>query len=782
MNNRPDFREPMYPVHFEEEVHLRDYIKVLSSRWKLVTVVFLAIALSTSLYTLSVKPVYQAQSLLKISDQGGVQGVLGDLSALTQTSSPIETEIEILKSRSLGAEVVRRLKLDLSIERSSSGRLDRILKKIGFRKADDNSPPKVNILEVPDELLGETLQLKVEGQTSGFRLLHGKDLLLQGRAGEMTEKGTVRFSIALNGTPQDTAEYFMTRLDLREATEDLLENIRISQVGRNTQVIKISYQDADPVRATDILRTLQEAYIERDVGEASREASATLDFIEQQRAQAKDRLEGTQDALDDFKVRTGAVALSQEAELLVERISDMEVEANQLLVTSKGMDLLVRSLEQEGGITAGLGETLGFQSPEFTNLVSGYMGIQRKRADFLKVYTRDHPVIQSIDAQVVLAAEQIRATASAIKGAMGNREEAIRNVLETYRVKLEALPDIERQLAKLARDVLIQEKVYSFLLEKEQEVRIIKASAVSKVRVVDPATVPTKPLKPKPARNILLGMILGMMLGVGFAFFTEYFDDTIKSDTDVESLVGVPLYGTVQFVKEARDRRKQERPHLVIEEPRSPVTESFRILRTNILFSRVKGSPGVITVSSPGPGEGKSFVVANLAALSSYAGKSTLVIDADLRKPQQHVVFGVSAKPGLAEVLTGKMSLEEAIQRSPKGRPDLLAAGSIPPNPSELLGSEEMRNLLEDLKQRYEFIVLDSPPLGLVTDPALLMKLTDLGLVVARAEKTFKAALTHTAESLKRLSPDLQLGILINAAKDAKRYGYKYGKEYGGKG
>jgi tyrosine-protein kinase Etk/Wzc len=783
MNERIDNRPHNSSIHFEEEVHLRDYIKVLSSRWKLVAYVFVAIVVATSLYTFGMKPVYQADTLLKVSDKRGAQGVLGELAAVTQTANPVETQIEILKSRSLGAEVVKRLDLDLSVEKTGNGFARLILRKFRLLKADDDLVPRVELLDLPDELIGENLLLITGGKPGYFSLSHEKKLLLKGPVGEMVENGNMRLKLVFDDPATPDSEYHLTRIDIRQATQGLLKRLKVSQVGRNTQVVRVSYQDVDPVRAAMVLDTLQEAYIQRDIGEAATEANATLDFIMQQRTLVKDRLERAQEALDDYKVRTGTVALSQEAELLVQRISDMEVEANQLLVTRKGMDLLVESLGREGGISAGSTEALGFQSPEFTDLVSGYLGLQRKRGELLKEYTSDHPVIQSVDAQILLAADQIRATASAIKGAMRNREMAVKGVLDTYRAKLDTLPDIERQLAKFAKDVLIQEKIYSFLLEKEQEVRIVKASTVSQIRVVDPATVPIMPIKPNKKRNILLAVILGMMLGMGCAFTLEYFDDTVKSDSDMELLVGVPLYGTVPFLKEARDRRKQRKPHLVIEEPRSPVTEAFRILRTNILFSRVGESPKVVTVTSAGPGEGKSFIVANLAAISSYAAKRTIVIDADLRKPQQDVVFGALQKPGLTEVLTGKINLAEAIQNTSQGMPSLLAAGSISPNPSELLGSTYMGNLINQLKKDYEFIVIDSPPLGMVTDPALLMTHTDMGLIIVRADVTRKRNISRAVDTLRKTSPDKQLGIVINAGRFSGEngYGYNYGKAYGGK-
>ncbi|MDT8396824.1 MAG: polysaccharide biosynthesis tyrosine autokinase [bacterium] len=769
----------MQNSHFEEEVHLRDYIKVLHRRWKLVLFTFLAIVLATSLYTLGMKPVYQADTLLKVSDRAGAQGILGELAAVTQSSNPVETEMEILKSRSLGAEVVRRLALDVSVSKTRTGAARRILRRFGLLPADDMNVPEVEILDMPGELLGKPLLLEIGEDSGSFRLLDKRNVLIEGRAGGVAEKGNIRLKVVFDKPVPPKSEYYVIRIDIRQATENLLEAVKVSQVGRNSQIVRVSYQDVDPARAALVLETLQQAYIERDIGEASREATVTLDFIEQQRTLARDRLEGAQEALDDYKVRTGAVALSQEAQLLVQRISDMEVEANQLLITRKGMDRLVESLGTEAAISHGGTEALGFQSPEFGDLISGYLELQRKRADLLKEYTTDHPVIKSLDGQVLLVADQIRATAAAIKGAMRNREGAIKDVLDSYREKLDTLPDMERQLAKLAKDVLIQEKIYSFLLEKEQEVRIVKASTVSQIRVVDPAAVPLNPVKPKSRRNILLGLVLGLMLGMGLAFFIEYLDDSVRDAEELESRVGVPVYGTIPFVRKAFERRKEKKPHLVIEEMYAPVTEAFRTLRTNIFFARGGERIRTLAVTSPEPGAGKSFVVANLAALSTLLGKKTLVIDADMRHPQQHIVLGVEQKPGLSEVLVDRMTFQDAIKKDHIKNLRVLTSGKIPPNPAELLGSPAMKELLDELREHYDLVIIDTPPVNLVADALLLTRMADFTLMVARSAVSSGKEIERALSQLATMDVK-NYGMILNAVRRVEMgYSGKYYR-YGG--
>ena len=775
MNKQSDFQQSPHPVYFEEEVHLRDYFKVLRRRLKALLVIFAVVFFAAALYTFGMRPVYQAETLLQVTEESRGPTILGDLAELTRGAGAAETQIEVLKSRSLLSEVVRALGLDVSLSGISRNPLSRFPGLLGSGRESVFDLPSVVRLDVPQQFLGERLFLVFDGSGREYTLFQEKKGFLKGRVNQL--EAARGFAIEVRWeNPRPGAKFIIVKHDLREATGNLLGNLRVSQVGRNTGVVRAAYQSTDPKKAAAVLETLNRLYINRDVEERSREAIAILDFITGQLGQVRRDLERAQDELDEYKVRTGAVALSQEAELLVQRISDLEVETSRLDIQRKGLESLLEGIGRgEVSFAAGTA-ALDIQSPELGILVQDYAELMKNRSQLLLDFTEENPAVVDLDRQIELVSGQIKATAGAILSGTARRLEAVSGVLQTYRRQLAKLPEVERVLAKFQKDVLIQEKIYSFLVEKEQETRIVKASSISGIRVVDPPTVPLEPVKPKTRRNLLLGLILGLMLGVGGAFFTEYLDDTIKEDDEPEAMVGVPVYGRFPFLKEARDRRREKRPHLVIEQPRSPATEAFRILRTNILFSRVGESPKVITITSSGPGEGKSFVVANLAAVSSLSAKKTIVIDADLRKPQQHIVFGADQRPGLAEVLTGKAVLADTIQNLSQGLPSFLSAGSIPPNPSELLGSPYMKQLLELLKKEYELIVLDSPPLGLFTDPALLMKHADMGLIIVRAGMTRRDSIGLAVDTVRRTSRELQLGIVINAVKyRGGEYGYRNG-------
>lgn len=791
INNRSDYRPTPHPTHFEEEVHLRDYIKVLRRRWKLGLGTFLSVFILTVLYTLVMKPVYEAETLLQVSIGARGPAILGELAGLSSASNPVETEMEILKSRSLAAEVVKALGLDV-IVRPEVGFLSKLTARVfpGANKSNVHPStssgqgrstsnvsaghlPIIEDLVVPPELMGEELALVFDDSGQKYTLIYDGRELLTGTIGKPARSGDVQMEIR-PGFSRPRASYKLTKKDIRVAAANLLGNLKVSQVGRNTGVVRLTYRSTGANRASTVLETINRLYVNRDVSEASRDAVATLDFITEQVREVRENLGGSQTLLDDYKVKTGAVALSQEAQLLVVRISDLEVEINRLDVQQKGFDSLLGSMGS-GSVALAVGmSALDIESPELAALISDYSRMVRKRMELLEEYTPQNPAVMALENQTELVSSQIKTTATAIRNSISRREEAVRGVLGNYRRQLARLPEVERNLAKLQKDVLIQEKIYSFLLEKEQETRILKASTVSNIRIVDPPTVPIKPVKPRKRRNAALGFVLGLMLGVGLAFFTEYLDDSVRDSEDLQSRVGVPVYGTIPFVQKAHDRRKMKKPYLVIEEMKAPVTEAFRTMKTNLFFSKEGKDLKVVTVTSPDPGAGKSFVVANLAALSALLGKRTLVIDADMRHPQQHIVLGVSQKPGLSEVLVGHMSFEDAVQMDHVKELKVLTSGSIPPNPVELLGSDSMKELLAKAADSFDMVIIDTPPINLVADPLHLTRMSQFTLMVARSADTTVKELEKAINQLRAIQVE-SFGIVLNAVRPVEMgYGKKY--------
>ncbi|OYY25783.1 MAG: hypothetical protein B7Y63_09920 [Sulfurovum sp. 35-42-20] len=315
--------------------------------------------------------------------------------------------------------------------------------------------------------------------------------------------------------------------------------------------------------------------------------------------------------------------------------------------------------------------------------------------------------------------------------------------------------------------------MYSYLLEKRSETAIIKASTVSKNRIIDRALLPEFPIKPKRKLIVLVGLILGLILGIALAFLREFLDDRIKEEEDVTKHTNVPILGNIPHIKESNEKV------FVSSSPKSAIAESFRNLRTNLQFM-AKGTQGhVIAVTSTVGGEGKTTVCINLGAIMSMSDKKTVILNLDMRKPTLHQRFGLTNEHGMSTLLAGRTKLADAIQHTEYANLDVISSGPVPPNPSELIQSELMEKILEKLREVYDVVILDTPPVGLVTDARTLMHFADTSIYVVRAGYSKKVFLKNV-EKISTFKDISGLGILLNDAKMHKNnYGYGYGYGYG---
>jgi len=324
-----------------------------------------------------------------------------------------------------------------------------------------------------------------------------------------------------------------------------------------------------------------------------------------------------------------------------------------------------------------------------------------------------------------------------------------------------------------------------FLLQKHEEARIVRASTISNINVVDPAIVPDTPVKPQKKKNLVLGLLVGIMFGVGAAFFIDYLDDTIKNEEEAKRALNWPLLATIPAIDRdpGTDEAVGARAQLVVlNSPKSSISEAFRGLRTAIHFSSVNRDTKVIMITSSFPGEGKSTIAANLSLTFAQAGNRVIIIDCDLRRPSLNTIFKHSRNPGITEVLAGDVMLGDALHSTGIENVSLLTAGTIPPNPAELLCSESMRTLLGQLRNSYDIVIIDAPPVIPVTDAPLLTSLTDMVVVVVEAGRIPLAAAKRMQELLTSVQAPVA-GFVINdrTALIADTYGY-YGKSYYGKG
>jgi capsular exopolysaccharide synthesis family protein len=375
-----------------------------------------------------------------------------------------------------------------------------------------------------------------------------------------------------------------------------------------------------------------------------------------------------------------------------------------------------------------------------------------------------------------------------------DNERSLKVLMEQQKKEAIEISKIEVEYKPLKRSAEQEEKMYSVIASRQKEIDITGPMKTNNVRVLERAIVPGAPVRPKPVQSLMLGLLLGLGTGIGLAFAIEALDNTLKTQTDVEQLLGTPVLGLVPLIGavpggdagEVSDHLR-ERDLGVFLDPKSVAAECCRSIRTNILFMSPDRPLKTIVVTSPSPQEGKTTTAINLSVTMAEAGGRVLIVDTDMRRPRLHRSFGVPNQTGISTVIVGKATLEEAIKRTDVPNLDVLPCGPVPPNPSELLHTDRFAAVLADCGKLYDRIILDSPPTSAVTDPAVLGNLADGVVLVIKAGETTRDSATHARRQLVSAKVRL-VGVVVNAIdfsnpaygydyyyRNYYRYGYTYG-------
>jgi len=747
------------PSWQEEEIHLSDYLNVLRRRRSLFYLVFFVVFTLVTLYTFLVTPVYRATGTLYVHDEKGKLDLLGEL-GLGQ-SSPIEAEIQIIQSRTIAEEVVRRLHLDWLVEEKSEDLSGRVL--------DFSSSAEEPVY-----------QIKLTGK-GRYTVLNSDDKPVgEGRSGELLQGDG--FELLLTDLPdQPGAGFRLTLLPFNQTVRSLRDRLQVSELGKKTNILSLSYSSIRPIEARDVINTLVQVFQERSVDLKTQEARKSLEFIASQLKNVRQKLDKSEKELETFKRKSGLVQLDTEAESFIERLADTEKQQAALKIRKKQLEFAVEAITDALAQKKDYTPTVMANDPVVAGLAQKLVEYDVQKKALLGEYTLEHPALKSLLQQVAGVQKSILATYRSNLLDIEQQQSGLQAELDRYDQQLKQLPEAERQLLQLTRQTQANVGIYTFLLQKHEEARILHASTMSNVDIVDPAITPDKPDKPNKKKNLLLGLIVGLMLGVGAAFFREYMDDTLKDAEQVKQLLGVPALSNIPFLGD-KSASPKDRLHTLVSQldPKSPSAEAFRVLRTAIHFSTIKQDKKVLLIVSALPGEGKTTVSANLAVTLAQPGQRVLVIGCDLRRPSLHEFFTGHKVPGLTEVLVGDSDFDSAINRNGAPNVDFLSSGSSPPNPVELLGSKPMSSLLSELRSRYDHIILDAPPLLPVTDAIVLSDLADLVLVVYELGRNNRKFTLSLRDKLADVQAPVA-GCVLNdkLEKGASYYGGYYGGYYG---
>ena len=535
----------------------------------------------------------------------------------------------------------------------------------------------------------------------------------------------------------------------------------------------------DPFLIVDILNAAGLALRDHGAEKVRESARLNEEFIQTQLDNSSGTLVTSRDALRDFKTSREFTTLSLQERTLAstsERIANEREGWDQQRLVLTALDNTIRTSGVRGAdLSAVLAEL-----PPNTNrqVVSVIDAIQRRQIEERTMVQEErlndgHPRLLAVRAEIdTLAGDLQEATGASIR-VVQDRLDLLADQDEELRIQMAEFPELESEMATLEAQIQIDLQSRQFILSQLYQARITRGAAAPYVDVLDPA-VGSTPL-PGPGRvAVVLGALLGLILGIGAAFFLEYLDRTVRTSSDVESLLGIPVLGVIPSLRRLDDDVEgaaalagRGRPLVVAMDPLDPAAEAYRNLRMNLMFMSSDEEPiRTVLFSSPGPSEGKSTTAVNFAVMLAQQGQRVLMIDADLRRPSLHRALDLLREPGLTNLLIGGAEPRETVRPNVLPNLDFLPSGPFPPNPSELLNSKTMVRLIEEFEGRYDQVIIDSPPVLAVTDAAILAVHTDGVVIVLRSGETEQRAAERAVDQLRRLGVRV-FGAVLNAVSTA---------------
>jgi succinoglycan biosynthesis transport protein ExoP len=577
---------------------------------------------------------------------------------------------------------------------------------------------------------------------------------------------------------------------VEQAAQILVGRVTVVPV-KNSRLAKLSYQDADPVRAQRIATAMAETFVAMNLSDAQQSTGTAVDWLNSQLDKLKEGLDSSEIALHEYKLDKKILSTDIDAQSNILR-EEMQQLSSALTATRIKREELAARHGELGKVKADdpseLPATELLQSAVLQRLRESYiMSLRERDALLASGKGANHPDVRAADGSVATTKSALLAEIRNIQGSVARdltvvrRQEAgLSGLLQTAKDSAFDLNLLAIEYNRLNRTKENSEKLYSVVLERTKEGDLARMLQVNNIRVAEAPTLPRAPIRPRVPVNVLLGFVAGLVLGIGAAFGREMLDRSVKTQADLEGL-GLMFLGLIPAISRdgvkkskyygyGRRRRKQEKEDaielnadlIVHQAPLSGPAEAARAIRTNLRFMAPDEPFRILLVSSASPSEGKTTVASNLAIAMAQAGQKTLLLDADLRKPRIHRIFGKSNDAGLTVALLDRSILTDELVATDVPNLSVLPAGPIPPNPAELLQSEKFAGLLAELRERYDRIVIDSPPVGPVTDAAVLTTQVDGTVLVVRAFRTHRDVVANAKRTLQAVGGRV-VGAVLNA-------------------
>eukprot|EP01012_Entosiphon_sulcatum_P010015 TRINITY_DN15787_c0_g1_i1.p1 TRINITY_DN15787_c0_g1~~TRINITY_DN15787_c0_g1_i1.p1 ORF type:complete len:785 (+),score=59.67 TRINITY_DN15787_c0_g1_i1:1870-4224(+) len=748
----------------EEAIDLKKIFRELADKWHWIGIGILACLIISFLYILYTPPSYQISARVLVNDDeksGGLAkqaGSLMDLGGLLGGKNSVDNEAEILKTRFLMEQVAEEMQLNIVYARKSN-----FIKRELYK-----APFKIDFIKGVDSI--KKTQIEIQKLPNGkLRILSNnleKEINWNDKF-EIKNVGVLKLT-PIKDLNMDNGTFVVTLSSIDERVADLMKMLSVGVSNKLVTIIDLGLTYPLPKKGEDILNTLIRKYIEANLGDKNAIADSTGKFIKQRLQVIASELGDVEGEVKQFKQKNRLADMSEQGKVLIQSSSELSTDLAKAETQVSILNDLEKYLKDENKNKRVFPTSLLPQDMVFSGLMNQYNALLIERDKLLLSVTDSSPLIKNLDGQVAEMRAGIFANIVSTKNTFVITRDRLRKQLDKAEGQITAVPEIEKDYLKLARNQQIKQELYIFMMQKAEETAISKTANISIAKTIDPPKAAVIPISPKKSIIYLAGIMAGLVFPILIIFGLNFLNTSISTKQDITNLTTVPIIGEISH-------NLSDDNLIVANQARSAISEQFRALRTNLSFYLKNKDEKIILLTSSMSGEGKSFTAINLGNILALAGKKILLMELDLRKPGLSAKLGVSNEVGFSNYTIDSTVKVENIIKSLGINKNMfiVSSGPLPPNPAETLMSERMPLLISELKKQFDYIIMDAPPIGIITDAQLLSDYADVVLYLVRQKVTQKNQIS-IVDDLYKSKKMKNIGIVVNDIV-SKAYGYGYG-------
>ena len=780
----------------EEKIDIKGIFLSYTTYWYffiLSILFFIFLGFLINRYTI---PEYSVSSTLLIRDdsntQLGAENILEGLELFSGKKN-LKNEIVILKSYSVTEQIVEELNLGISYFKKGFIISNELFKNSPFIVSIDSTKLQVTGAKYEIDFIdSESFKLKLKANDKyAYNVINQKfdkskpvDINFEKEYNFGDTISSPLFTFSINKTSffdlkkirRENKKFSFKLHPKRQFAQKLIKEININPINKETSILKLSIKGSNPKKNIEILDKLTDIYIRSGLNEKNIMAVNTINFIDNQLSIIEDSLSFIENQLEQFRLENPNLEIVDKEFGTYFQKQKLDNSLSEQSVNIKYYKSLLNYLKDESNINSIVSPTsMGISNPELNSLINQLLLLYSNKGELEITTTDKNPSYQAVLAQIEHTKQTIIENIKNLISSAAIYENDLKNRINQFNSKINKLPEAEKKYIILKRKYQYNEQTAIYLQQKRYEASLAKAGTESDHKVIDAARLDSqKPIKPKKTLTYFLMLIIAFFVPISIISIKRFFSDTINTKSDIKNNSSVPIIGLIGHSDKSTSL-------VVPNSTKSIITESFRSLRTNIQYIAADKAKKIISVTSSIGGEGKTFVTMNLASIFALSNHKTILIGGDLRKPKLHNSFKVDKNQGLSNYLINKSNLEDIINKTNIKTLDVIASGPIPPNPAELLDSPKMNELLTILNEKYDYVIIDTPPIGLVTDGVILMQYADANLYIVRHNYSKIKSLSVVNNIFKNKNIS-NLNIVINDYTQNEGYGYGYGYGYGNDG